>query len=332
MSKNNAKGNVNLSKHEKVLLLLEFFDKFGRWPKDKEEYKGEKIGAFAHSIKTFGTKVSEETYAILKEKNFFNNIREQKKHEKVLILLEFFDKFHRWPKFKEEYKNEKIGTFAYRIKTLSIKISKQDYDTLEKKRFFYNAMDEKRHEKVLLLLEFFDKFGRWPKRKEEYKNEKIGAFAHCIKNFSTEISAEDYDTLEKKRFFYNTVDEQKHKKVLLLLEFFDKFGRWPKSKEEFKGEKIGTFANSIKTFNTKLTKEDYDTLKKKEFFKNIREQKKHEKFLLLLEFFDKFGRWPKSKEEFKGEKIGTFVYSIKTLKTKLTAEEYSVLTNKGFYK
>ncbi len=396
MSKNNAKGNVNLSKHEKILLLLEFFDKFGRWPKQREEYKGEKIGAFAHSIKTFITKISEEDYdtlekkrfffntvnekkhekvlllleffdnfgrwpkareeyknekigafahsinalktklskedyAILKEKNFFNNTREQKKHEKVLLLLEFFDKYSRWPKAKEEYKNEKIGTFARRIKSLNTKLSKVDYDILQKKGFFNTTRDEKKHQKFLLLLEFFDKFGRWPKDKEEYKNEKIGAFARRIKSLNTKLSRENYDTLEKKEFFNNTLEQKKHEKVLLLLEFFDKFSRWPKQKEEYKNEKIGTFACSIKTFSTKLSKEDYAILKGKKFFNNTREQKKHKKVLLLLEFFDKFGRWPKQKEEYKNEKIGKFASSIKTLDIKLSKEDYAILKEKNFF-
>ena len=31
----------------------------------------------------------------------------------------------------------------------------------------------------------------------------------------------------------NTVEQKKHKKVLALLEFYDLFGRWPKSKEKY---------------------------------------------------------------------------------------------------
>ncbi len=136
MSKDNAKGNVNLSKHEKVLLLLEFFDVFGRWSKTREEYKGKKIGIFAKDIKSTNIKLSKEDYDILKKKRFFNNTRKQKKHKKFLLLLEFFDKFGRWPKQKEEYKNEKIGAFASSIKTLNTKLSKEDYALLANKGFY----------------------------------------------------------------------------------------------------------------------------------------------------------------------------------------------------
>ena len=38
------------------------------------------------------------------------------------------------------------------------------------------------HYKVLLLIEFYNKFNRWPKQREKYKDVNIGSFFSCIKN------------------------------------------------------------------------------------------------------------------------------------------------------
>jgi len=62
----------------------------------------------------------------------------KKIHNKVLILIEFYNTFNRWPKTKETYKNVTIGSFAQRIKRNENSISSNDFELLKKLGFKFN--------------------------------------------------------------------------------------------------------------------------------------------------------------------------------------------------
>ena len=334
------KGNtVEQKKHKKVLALLEFYDLFGRWPKSKEKYIGLDIGRFGCNVKYSRTMISSDDYDILEEKGFFKNTREGQKSKKIMLLLEFYDLFGRWPKTEEKYKGIYIGRFAQSIKHFKVIISNKDKSVLEEKDFF-STRDQKKHKKVMLLIEFHDRYGRWPKRSERYKNENIGRFVNSIKFSNIILSDEDYETLKNMNFFYsnykhkvkkeNNVNYSKHEKVLSLLEFYDKNGRFPKASEKYKMLDIGAWAKNIKQNNKNLSEEDYKALEEKNFFITL-EQKRHNKVLLLLEFFDVFGRWPKSEEKYKGFKIGSFAQSVKYFKVSISNKDKYTLEEKGFF-
>ncbi len=314
--------SINEKKHTKVLLLLEFFDIFGKWPKEKEVYKDVKLGVFASSVKYGKTKISDNDQKLLKNKGFFD--RGTKHHSKVLLLLEFYDIFGRWPYPKEVYKDIKLGMFVRNIKSNNTKVSDKDLKLLKSKGFFDSGT--KHHNKVLLLLEFYDIFGRWPMQKEVYKDIKLGIFENSIKFSKTRISDNDLKLLKNKGFFDKGTKH--HNRVLLLLEFYDTFGRWPKSKDVYKDVKLGVFAINVKRGNTKVSDNDLKLLKSKGFFDSGTNH--HSKVLLLLEFYDTFGRWPKQKEIYKDINLGIFSKNIRYYTTRLCAKDYSLLIEKNF--
>ena len=140
----------------KAELLLEFVEKMGRVPKQKEEYQGEKLGIFWMNIKKRRIK---GIYAILftneilkKDYEQLQKLKDEKKdqekltpEDKARLLLEFVEIKERLPKQKEEYQGVKLGGFWADIKHREIKgiyailftnkTLKENYDkTQEKKR------------------------------------------------------------------------------------------------------------------------------------------------------------------------------------------------------
>lgn len=126
-------------------------------------------------------------------------------HYKVLLLIEFYNIFNRWPKQREKYKDVNIGTFLSRIKNKYLYISDDDLILLKNIGFKFNTLSRKElvHNKVLLLIEFYNKFNRWPKTKETYKGVNIGAFARRIKRDENSISSNDFELLKKLGFKFN---------------------------------------------------------------------------------------------------------------------------------
>ena len=187
-------------------------------------------------------------------------------HYKVLLLIEFYNIFNRWPKQREKYKDVNIGTFLSRIKNKYIYISDDDLILLKNIGFKFNTLsrEEQVHNKVLLLVEFYNTFNRWPKRTEKYKNVNIGGFCNNIRTKETSISTDDTALLQYLNFnFNNTLQKEKvHNKVLLLVEFYNTFNRWPKTKETYKGVNIGAFARRIKRDKNSISSNDFELLKK----------------------------------------------------------------------
>ena len=215
-------ANIRKQKiHQKVLLLAEFYKKYGRLPKAAEEYQGVKIGRFFYNVNKGCTKIDEQDKEILDDVGcdiFAKNIRERIKHQKILLLAEFYKKYGRIPKVKEEYQGIKIGNFYNRIRLKVTNISEVDKKMLEDLGFDFSTKVVKVevHEKVLLLNEFYKKYGRYPKMREQYKGKNIGAFYYCIKSNKTKITVEDRKLLEDVGFdfsIYNPKDKAKQRKI-----------------------------------------------------------------------------------------------------------------------
>ena len=198
----------------------------------------------------------------------------QRTHNKVLLLIEFYNKNKRFPTYEETFKNIKIGTFSYRIKKGKIKISDDDRTLLKELNFFTKIKTRTQsdvHTKVLLLKEYYDTYLKWPQVKDEYKGEKIGAFYCNIQRRRINISYKDKQLLESIGFsFINKLTQNKiHAKVVLLTEFFYTFNRFPLINEKFKEFEIGIFANKIRKGEICISDTDREILNKINFFKGV---------------------------------------------------------------
>ena len=254
--------------HNKVMLLVEYYLTFNKWPKHSTIFKNVKIGVFMSNIKRYDRNpISKADKKILEKFDFeFQNISEiDKTHQKVLILIDFFNTFNRWPKANEMYKGINISNFYYRLKNLRCNsLLYDDRNLLVNLGFKFNSTPRsiKIHQKVLILIEFYNKFQRWPKYNEEYRNEQIGAFSMRIKQKRVKLSKNDIEELKKLNFQFETVPAKEivHRKVLLLIEFFTVHKRLPKYREVYKNVKIGFFLRNIKQKNTSLSISDKQLL------------------------------------------------------------------------
>ena len=190
-------------------------------------------------------------------------------------------------------------------------------------------MTEKTKNNVELLIEFYKTKGRWPYSTECYKEINIGSLARNI--FYDRIKLNDYyhNMLSKMEFFTSIL----HKKVLLLLEFLNTNERYPYSDEFYRDFNIYKFANAIKKgkLDNKLSNNDKKAIKENIYFNSTYKQfTYHKKTLLLIEFYDIYGRWPKITESFKDEKVGEFSTAAKRHRIPLLDVDKKLLEGKEF--
>ena len=329
--------NRQLLVHEKVILLGEFYNEFGREPKAREKYKDIKLGQFLHSIRRGNTSISEVDREYLEgfEMRLFVKNRQLSVHEKVILLGEFYSKFKRNPKSSEEYKGAKLKGFLGSIRKGTTKISETDRKYLESLgiRLVIQNKQALVHEKVLLLGEFYSEYVRKPKPSEEYKGIKLGNFLNSICRGSTRISEKDRNYLESlgMRLIIISMKELIHEKILLLSEFYANFGRVPKVTEEYNGIMLGRFFQNVRRGTTKISETDREYLESLGISLVVQNKQVlvHEKVLLLGEFYSEYGRRPKPSEEYKEIKLGNFLYSICKGSTRISEKDRKYLENLG---
>ncbi len=188
----------------------------------------------------------------------------EKRKNNVELLIEFHKTKGRWPYSNECYKEINIGNFARNIFYDRIKLNDYYHNMLPKMEFFTSVF----HKKVLLLLEFLNTNERYPYTDEFYRDFNIYKFANAIKKgkLDNKLSNNDKKAIKENIYFNSTYKQSiYHKKTLLLIEFYDTYGRWPKITESFKDEKLGDFSNAAKRYKIHLLDVDKKLLEGKEF-------------------------------------------------------------------
>ena len=95
-------------------------------------------------------------------------------------------------------------------------------------------------------------------------------------------------------------------KFKLLKEFKEEFGRFPKSKEIYKGVKLGAWCSDIRARKWRHSKDRIALLDSIGFIWKLQEYSWDINFNLLKEFKEKFGRFPSSIEKYKGNLLGSW--------------------------
>ncbi len=256
-------------------------------------------------------------------------------HNKVLLLIEFYRDNGREPKKPVKYKNVAIGNFLNSIRSGNTKISNADRELLLNTGIRIESKNVKNevHNKVLLLIEFYHVNGREPKKLEKYKDVLIGSFLNNIRSGNTKILNDDKKLLLKAgiRVDRGKVKNEVHRKVLLLIEFYNANAREPKQSEKYKDVLIGNFLNNIRSGNTKISNTDKKLLLKAGIRVNNGKIKNevHNKVLLLIEFYHVNGREPKQSEKYKNVRVGGFLNSIRSGNTKISDSDRIMLEGEG---
>ena len=235
--------------------------------------------------------------------------------------LELLDQFHketgRWPSRDEMYGGRKLGQWCiYQRKLYKQKILLDSrLDALKKIGFpICQTRQELAWEaKLELLKEFRKKYKRWPKQTEIYRGENLGLWCSAQKN---RVAARAYsnDRLEKLKeigFPLHSREESWDCMFDLLSEFYKKYQRPPKNKETYKGKNLGAwyFSQRRKGKEGKLSQERrtrFATIGI-DLSAPIRISAWEERFALLKQFYEEFGRFPYSQEIYNGIKLGNWL-------------------------
>lgn len=187
---------------KKIKLLSKFYKKNGRLPKNNEYYKDVNIGKFVKKVTNYEISLSNEEIELLNKLGIKLSKNKTQLHNKVTLLIKFYNKFGRWPKVREVYKDINIGYFFYNIKLGKTTLLKHDKKRLKKLNFNFDKIPQKEntHNKVIILIEFYNKHNRWPNYCEIYKDIKLGIFFKNIISGNTSITDTDKKQLEILKF------------------------------------------------------------------------------------------------------------------------------------
>lgn len=164
------KWNQNLN------ILKEFYVKFGRLPKVNEQLNVIKIGYWLFHQRKINRKsnLSFEKIIALKEisEDIFNDLNDIW-YNKLELLGKFYKEFGRLPYQEEIYENVKIGSWLGTQRGL---LKKNELNVERTKSLLkisdniFKYYDDTWNDRLSILQEFYDKFGRLPTREEIFSN------------------------------------------------------------------------------------------------------------------------------------------------------------------
>jgi len=232
--------------------------------------------------------------------------------EKIKLCQEFYDEFKRLPKSKEIYKNWKIGNFIFSLKKINNNSLKNKIENIFKCQL--ESKKQLSNEDIIKLCEnFYNKYHRLPKDKEIYNNFNIGSFIYHLKigfrnNLKEKIEEIFNCKIEKNKEIKLISDEDK---IKLCEEFYNEFHRLPNNNEEYKGWKIRSFIQGLKSGQNNHLKEKIEEIFKCKIEKERILLSDEDKIKLCKKFYNEFNRLPKTNEIYEEFNIYNFIYNLK---------------------
>ena len=273
--------------------------------------------------------------------------KDEKLWDSILeVLIDFKEEFGRFPKSTENHKSIQIGRWLSRQKVSFNKgaLPKNRIDKLESIGFSFDKksdLDKKRWDSNFEVLEeYYNKFNSLPGQHVVYKGVTIGRWLANQKQryLVDKLTDERIEKLESVGYeFINIYTTLWDSRFELLKEFKEEFGRLPKSKETYKGVKIGYWtSNQRKAYinKAKFSKEKIRKLKSIGVIVHSTVAKKEQweyRFNLVKEFKKEFNKLPKRNEMYKGINVGYWINTQKRFmnKGKLSADRTEKLKSIG---
>ena len=254
------------------------------------------------------------------------------KEKRMDLFFKFYRENGRWPERNEIYEGVNIGNMYENTKKGRSKISEQCIPILEALNFFETKKKDTIHDNVLVLLEFFDKNDFWPFENEEYNGIKISRFAHRVLKGDIPLKDCDRERLQKLNFFEGKKKNAFHKKVKILLDFYNLYQRWPTENEIYKTMNLGNLFKYIRKNPDCIYEKDKIKLEELNFFKSKKYWKLHENVMIANKFYKENKRWITNRKDIYNETHFNKYFSyIISNKENLTSEDFSLLDSKGFF-
>ena len=322
-------------------LLEQFHNEFGRFPMQKEAYRGVKLGLWCANQRrdVSSGKCLPERYAKLHDIGFLQSSTHDMHWEQCYQqLLQFVEIHGRFPVENEVYEGFNIGKWCsnQKLHTRMGDYPRERIQKLAKIGFFDTSRAALWEHHYGVLERFVAEYGRLPKRTESYEGFRIGAWcaeqkrkwlndtypAHRVERL-TEIGLLDRDSsvLSWEQSF------------ALLQEYVAEQGRFPVAKERYRGYNLGNWCDAQK-FLARNTDYDADRVQKLTeigLFSTTQDAKWERHFTLLEAFVEEYGRLPKQKEIYHGEQLGVWcaMQKQRAKKPQYPAERISKLRDIG---
>lgn len=252
---------------EMYKLLKEYFSEFHAFPRQKETYKGKKLGHWLSiqiCLYNKGVLKKEREKKLLSIGFVFPEPFSYGKWKKMyLCLKEFKVKYNRLPKVNEAYKGYEIGKWLrnQEVYYTQKKLNNEQINMLEDLGVHFDNREKQWFLKYELLKEYVKKFGVKPSYNCVYKNINLGRWfykqmMHYKKNNMPENRRELFASIPE---LFMTSNEYRWIQMLSLLkEYVDKFGKFPNWDTIYKTKKLGLwYYRQISYFNKGLLSKDH---------------------------------------------------------------------------
>ena len=298
------------------MLLQEFYAEHGMFPKQKDVYKGVKLGLWgANQRRDVSTgKCLPERYAKLYEIGFLqSNTHDSHWEQNFQKLMHFLDEYDRFPIDNEVYQGVNIGKWCSNQKLHS---KRSDYPKdrmlkLTRIGFFDTTRVAIWEQHYGTLQRFVEEYDRLPTRNESYEGFRIGSWCSEQKR---QAANGNYSAYKAERLTAIGLLNQGsnilswEQSFALLEAFLEEFGRFPAAKEQYQGYNLGNWCDAQKFLarNTEYDKDRMQKLTEIGIFSTTQDAKWEQHFALLEAFVAEYGRLPKQKELYHGEQIGVW--------------------------
>ena len=318
--------HFRLSLEDKLKLCQEFYNEHHRLPKKEEKYEDWNIGRFVYLIKINDENKINVLKQIFKDHWIDGNVKEHEYKQNLELCKQFYDEFHRLPKYKEKYNGKNIGSIVCVIKRTNNKDKINDLKQIFKEDWIEGSIKEYKYKQNLKLCEqYYNEFHKLPTAKEKYNGLDIWSFIHHIIKTRSKDKINDLKQIFKEDWIDGSIKEYEYKQNLKLCEqYYNEFHKLPTQKEKYKDFNIGSFVGSIKQINNEYKLNDLKEIFKEHWIDKKNIELKYtldDKLKLCRQFYDEFHKLPTAKEIYKEWKIGVFIMGVKYGKNKCCLNE-----------
>ena len=306
--------------------LVEFKQKYNRFPLGTEDYDGLKLGQWCKNQRALYRQgnLSEEQIKKLEDIDFpwdLNELSWFSAYEEVKKIAERLGKF---PAKKDMPPELASWVQAQRSKFRSGILEEERAQLLLalgcKMKINETAKWEDRFEQ---LKEFIAQNGRFPENADTFNNSSVKTLLTWVNSqrkshLNGKLSEEKIKKLEDIGFVWNLNDVQWNKNFEVLKEFVEVNGRLPKKGDVYKGVNINMWLNSQiqKTKpNHRLKLSDEQKEKLLALGVNFSDTKFTQKWMsaytLYIEYKSLYNQEPKQKVRYKGKDLGTWIWNQK---------------------
>ena len=285
------------------------------------------------------------------EKILFTSNAEQWEHT-FNIFQEYVQMEGKLPTCITKYKNYNIGAWLnhQKMEYKSGKLSEERELKLRSLGVNFNVrlldiLDAQWNESFHMLMDYIQEYKCLPAQKTVYRNYQIGQWLYRQKRMNQKGKLSQIRKNKLKEIGVNLMVSQKElfdgqwaETLAVCQEYIQQMGCTPKDKVVYKGYSLGKWVQNQRTLhrNGKLSADRVEALRKAGVDIDFSRQNKfaeqwNQTFLLLEEFVNETGSFPKDKTQYKGCNVGHWLCNQKTAhkKGKLSFEQESKLRTLG---